>query len=247
MDDRVHINSMYVALWSKAMHQYPWALFISLQLLFSSHLAASVPVAVGEGLQGVIGYSDGKLHGSLAPLYECVFDRADIQPQFIQVPLKRGLGYLHSGEVSMVLPLAQSERRDRIGEFAGELFSADYVFVSNRQLPPISETSGLKYGLPRSFVGEQFITDKNPRIEEVTDWMQLVAMLHYDRLDAIVLPALLVGDLLGPEEGNVFEQPAGTLPVSLYMSRDTLATADMNRIKGAIENCRNGDLVSELK
>ena len=223
------------------------AVFISLQIFFSSLAAASVPVAVGEGLQGVIGYSDGKLYGSLAPLYECVFDRADIQPQFIQVPLKRGLGYLHSGEVSMVLPLAQSQRRDRIGEFAGELFSADYVFVSNRQLPPISETSGLKYGLPRSFVGEQFITDKNPRIEEVTDWMQLVAMLHYDRLDAIVLPALLVGDLFGPEVVNVFEQPAGTLPVSLYMSRDTLAKADMNRIKGAIENCRKGDLVSELK
>jgi polar amino acid transport system substrate-binding protein len=148
------------------MHYLTFPIVIGVLVLFSKLAAASVPVAVGEGLKGVIGYSDGKLHGSLAPLYECVFDRADIQPQYIQVPLKRGLGYLHSGEVSMVLPLAQSERRDRIGEFAGELFSADYVFVSNRQLPPISETSGLKYGLPRSFVGEQFITDENPRIEE---------------------------------------------------------------------------------
>ena len=233
--------------WSGAMVRSHCAVFISLQIFFSSLAAASVPVAVGEGLQGVIGYSDGKLHGSLAPLYECIFDRADIQPQFIQVPLKRGLGYLHSGEVSMVLPLAQSERRDRIGEFAGELFSADYVFVSNRQLPPISETSGLIYGLPRSFVGEQFITDENPRIEEVTEWSQLVAMLHYDRLDAVVLPALLVEDLFGPDVVKVFQQTAGTLPVSLYLSRANLDSEDVGKIKRAVRSCRAGDLVSELR
>jgi len=229
------------------MYQVPCALFVGLLLFFSSLASASIQVAVGEGLNDVIGYTDGKLNGSLAPLYECVFDRANIQPEYIQVPLKRGLGYLHSGEVSVVLPLAQSARRDRIGEFAGELFSADYVFVSNRELPPISKTSGLKYGLPRSFVGEQFIPEKNPRIEEVTEWSQLVAMLNHDRLDAIVLPALLVGDLFGADVVNVFEQPAGRLPVSLYMSRNTLAEEKKTKIRAAIEKCRNGDLVSELK
>jgi len=229
------------------MRKISYAFFTSMQLLVAGPVAASVSVAVAEGLQGVIGYSDGKLHGSLAPLYQCVFNRAAINPSFLQVPLKRGLGYLHSGEVSMALPLAQSERRDRIGEFAGELFSTRYVFVSNRPLPPISETSGLKFGVPRSFVGRQFILEKDPLIEEVTQWSQLVAMLHYDRLDAVILPALLVKDLFGPDVVKVFQQTAGTLPVSLYLSRENLESEDMDKIKRAVKSCRTGDLVSELQ
>jgi polar amino acid transport system substrate-binding protein len=101
--------------------------------------------------------------------------------------------------------------------------------------------------MPRSFVGREFIPEKDPLIEEVTEWSQLVAMLRYDRLDAVVLPALLVQDLFGPDVVRVFQQTAGTLPVSLYLSNANLESEVVDRIKRAVKSCRAGDLVSELR
>lgn len=221
-------------------------LVLALQILVSGSAVASVQVAVGEGLNDVIGYSEGALQGDLAPLYQCIFSRAGVEPDFIQVPLNRGLRYLDSGQISMVLPLAQSADRDRIGEFAGELFEVDYVFVSKRELPQISQASGLRYGVPRGFVGRQFIGEPDPKIEEVSQWSQLVAMLEFGRLDAIVLPALLVDDFFGARQVNVYEQPAGQLPMSMYLSRKNLEPDLVARVKLAVESCGSGDLVSDI-
>ena len=57
----------------------------------------------------------------------------------------------------------------------------------------------------------------------------------------------MVDDLFGADAVNVFEQSAGTLPLSLYLSRELWAKEDMNRIKEAVASCRSGDLISDLK
>jgi len=51
---------------------------------------------------------------------------------------------LHRGEIDVLLPLAQSESRDNVGLFGGELFSGNYVYVSLKPIPPVQAMQGLR-------------------------------------------------------------------------------------------------------
>lgn len=199
--------------------------------------ANSISVGVGARMPDLISYSGGNLSGSLAPLYRCVFDRAGLEAKYIDLPLKRGLRDLEAGKISALLPLAQSAARDRIGLFAGALFVADYVFVSLNAFSALEEKEKLKYVAPRSFIGINFIQDQDAEIHEVNKWSQLVSMLRYDRADVAVLPKLLVSKLFGHDSVDVYQQPAGTLPVSFYLADSERETSLAKRLLKAVDDC----------
>jgi ABC-type amino acid transport substrate-binding protein len=201
----------------------------------------SITVGVGTGMLNAISYSDGDLAGDLAPLYKCVFDRSGVEPKYLEVPLKRGFKYLGSGEIDVLLPLAKSPVRDDIALFGGALFRADYVYVSLRSLPEINETEGLRYAVPRSFVGSEFIREDDARVSEVSDWTQLALLLEYGRIDVAVLPELMVENVFRNGETEVYQQLAGKLPISFYMSDSTQEAGVADRLMASVEQCSVDD------
>ncbi|NMT65012.1 hypothetical protein [Marinobacter orientalis] len=214
-----------------------WFLVLLATFTTSAFSDTSIRVGVGSGMLDVISYSNGVLSGPMAPLYKCVFDYADLEVNYIELPLKRGLQYLEVDEISALLPLAKSPTRDRIGLFAGELFVTDYVFVSLDPFPVLEKKEGLKYVAPRGSVAPEFIHGQDAEIYEVTEWSQAASMLRYDRADVAVLPELLVSKLLGLDTVDVYQRSAGTLPVSLYLARNTEDTSVSSKLIAAVQDC----------
>lgn len=211
---------------------------------FSVQAKDRISVGVGAGMLDLISYQDGELQGYLAPVYQCVFDKIEPEVRFVELPLKRGFHHLGRGELDALLPLARSDHRDSVAVFAGELLTADYVFVSLRPLPPIDRTEGLRYAIPRDFIGAEFIPEGSSVVTEVGTWSQLAAMLKYDRIDAAVIPKLMVYDVFGAEGVNVYQQLAGTLPVSLYLSEFSHTNGLASDVFEAVEACRIDNPVS---
>ncbi len=144
---------------------------------------------------------------------------------------------MHRGEIDVLLPLAQSESRDNVGLFGGELFSGNYVYVSLKPIPPVQAMQGLRYAIPRGFIGAEFIPEGNAQVAEVGDWSQLAAMLKFGRIDVAVLPQLMVESVFGPGVVNVFQKPAGVLPVSFYLSSDTDDDGLASRLTASVDKC----------
>lgn len=211
---------------------------------FSVQAKDSISVGVGAGMLGLISYQEGQLQGYLAPVYQCVFDKIEPEVKFIELPLKRGFHHLGRGDLDALLPLARSDHRDAVAMFAGELLRADYVFVSLRPLPPVKETEGLRYAVPRGFIGAEFIPKGSSVVTEVGTWSQLAAMLKYDRIDAAVIPKLMVYDVFGSEVINIYQQLAGSLPVSFYLSEFSQTNGLASQVFDAVEACRIGNPVS---
>ena len=203
----------------------------------SAFCGDSIKVGIGSDMIDVIGYSSGSLSGPLAPIYECVFDDADLEVNYTEMPLKRGFKYLDEGKIEALLPLAKSPIRDRRGLFAGELFVADYVFVALDSIAVLEETVDLRYVAPRGFIGSELIQDHDAQIYEVTEWSQAVSMLRYDRADVAVLPELLVGKLFDHDTVDLYQRFAGTLPISLYLADKTQKTSVASAVIAAVKNC----------
>jgi polar amino acid transport system substrate-binding protein len=180
---------------------------------------------------------EGKLSGDLAPLYQCVFNKSGVEARFIEVPLKRGFNYLHRGEIDVLLPLARSEKRDSVGLFGGELFPGEYVYVSLKPIPPVPAMQGLRYAVPRGFIGAEFFPEGNSKVAEVGEWPQLAAMLRYDRIDVAVLPQLIVESVFGPDVVDVFQRPAGVLPISFYLSSHTEDKGIASKLIASVNEC----------
>lgn len=203
-------------------------------------------VGVGQGMEEIIGTSSGNLSGVLAPIYNCVFETAGIKPRYVSVPVKRGLQYLRSDQISALLPLAQNDERDGKGVFAGTLFEAEYAFVSLKPLPQLHEAEGLRYAIPRSFIGRQFIPEESARIQEVTEWEQVTALLKYDRVDVAIIPEPMINRLFGELADQVHSRIAGRLPVSMYLSGAIEENGIAERIKWSVKLCRMEDPETEL-
>lgn len=199
---------------------------------------ATVRVGVADAPRDVLGVTDGELTGALAPAYGCVFRRAALEIQFVPVSLQRGLYYLGHGELDALMPLAVTADRDSMADFAGELFPAHYVFVTTKPGTALTEGSGLRFGTLRGFVGRVFVPESAAVLEEVTTWAQLPQMLRRDRIDAAVMPSILAKTLLEHREGEFFMQPAGSLPISMYLSRHEGSVDKTRRIREAVSDCR---------
>jgi len=215
-----------------------WWLFLFLATFTTSAFGDNgIRVGVGSGMSNLVSNSSADLSGPLAPLYECVFDRADLEANYIELPLKRGLKYLDKNKIQALLPLAKSPTRDRLGLFAGQLFVADYVFVSLDPTSVLEDKEGLRYVSPRGFIGPEFIQRQDAQIYEVTEWSQAVSMLRYDRADVAVFPQALVIKLFGQDSIDVYQRLAGTLPISLYLANETQDTSVASELIAAVKDC----------
>ncbi|KAA1173327.1 hypothetical protein FWJ25_12670 [Marinobacter salinexigens] len=203
-------------------------------------------VGVGLGMEEVIGAADGGIFGALAPIYRCVFERAGIDAYYLAVPVKRGLQYLQSNKISALMPLARNDDRDRAGIFAGTLFEVDYAFVSFKPLDGMEQNRGLRYAIPRSFIGRRFIQDENASIQEVSEWDQLVALLSHARVDVAIVPDPMIDRLFGVHADRVYRKIAGTLPASLYLSRAMEESGVADRVRQSVAFCRVDDAARDI-
>jgi len=214
------------------------ALFVSLCFTDVLFAGSIVRVGISEEVTGLLDYSGGHLSGPLSSLYECVFERSGLEPQYVSIPLKRGLYYLEKGHLDALIPLARSPERDESLVFAGELIRSDFVYVSFKPLPKISDSESLRFGILRGFVGRVFVPESASRIEEVTHWPQLVPMLERGRVDVSVIPSVMIEDVLGERAKDAFVQKAGELSASMYISpRHELASVSF-LVMRAVEACR---------
>ncbi|TNF00799.1 MAG: transporter substrate-binding domain-containing protein [Gammaproteobacteria bacterium] len=211
---------------------------LSFVMSSGTQAGAELRVGVGLGMEEVVGTSKGQISGILAPIYRCVFDKANVDARFVSVPVKRGLQYLRSDQISVLLPLARNAKRDGMATFAGTLFEAEYVFVSYKPLLAVEGTPGLRYAIPRSFIGRQFIPDESANIQEVTEWQQLVALLAHGRVDVAIIPEPMVEPLFGAQAEQIYSRTAGRLPVSMYLSDATEQSGLAERIRRSVELCR---------
>lgn len=208
---------------------------------------STIRVGISEGVDGLVNHSDGKLHGTLSSLYECVFEKSGLEPQYVSIPLKRGLYYLERGRLDALLPLARTAERDSSLVFAGELIRAEYSYVSFKPLPASLDSMSLAFGIVRGFVGHVFIPESASKIDEVSSWSQLVPMLERGRIDVSVIPSMLVEKVLGERAKEAFTQRAGELAASLYISPRHELTDISFRIMSSVEACRpQSEAVSNL-
>lgn len=214
---------------------------VVLFMMPSAHGNPSFRVGVADGPGGFLEISGGELTGSLADLYECVFTRTGLDVEFVSVPLKRGLYYLNQGVLDALMPLARTPDRDQEADFAGELFSAEYVFVTTKPILPITGKRGLRYGTLRGFVGKIFVTDPAANVEEVSKWLQLLPMLQLDRIDVAVMPSLLADSLLEGWDAEVYVQDAGRLPISMYLSGNPRQPERVEDVEAAVRDCRQSE------
>ena len=212
------------------------AVLATAMLMSSWTVGASLRVIVASDMIDLVDVRQGKLVGAVGDLYQCVVDRMDEDVQFVKSPLKRGLLDIRHNDADVLIPLAPSARRDQFAEFGGALLEADYVFISQTRLPANFDRLGLRYGIPRSFVGRDLITDTDAVIEEVSEWSQLPMLLERNRIDVFVLPSLIATEVLGGDEGSLSRQYAGTIPASLYMSSGLEASVKA-RIRQAVQEC----------
>jgi polar amino acid transport system substrate-binding protein len=220
---------------------------ILVSLLQATGSVGAVRIAVSSGMEAVIDYEDGSLLGALAPLYECVFDKAFFQFDYVEMPLKRGVRSLQEGSVSVVLPMSKTAKRDATGEFGGELFQVDYVLVSNAPLGSIEkEKQAPVYGVPRGFVGADLLKGEVAKIEEVSKYDQLVPMLKYNRIDAALIPGPLLNTLFGDGVVNLHQRHLATLPASFYASRTELTNHQLLALRNSVKNCRLSDGTYEV-
>ena len=208
---------------------------------------SSIRVGISEGVDGLVDHSDGKLQGTLSSLYKCVFEKSGLEPQYVSIPLKRGLYYLERGHLDALLPLARTAERDSYLVFAGELIRAEYSYVSFKPLPTSLDSMSLAFGLVRGFVGHVFIPESASKVEEVTSWSQLVPMLERGRIEVSVIPSMLVEEVLGDRAREAFVHRAGELAASLYISPRHELTNISFRIMNSVEACRpQSEVVSRL-
>lgn len=209
-------------------------------LLFANQvLAATYVVAVNAGVADHIDVVDGGLVGARAPIYQCVFDLAGEDFRYTVMPLKRSLYELDKGGVDITLPLVWESSRDRYGDFGGDLFFADYVYLSIRELPPISRDSGLTYVMLRSFAGlTVLLEDKDAEVKFVNLWEQAPAMLKEGRADAVLIPAGLVAGFMEDYEGTYYQQEAGRLGVSFYVAKKHSKDGLTAKLRDAVNECR---------
>lgn len=222
-------------------------IFVFVSFTSGAWADSTIRVGISEGVDGLVDHSEGKLQGSLSSLYECVFEKSGLEPQYVSIPLKRGLYYLERGHLDALLPLARTAERDDSLVFAGELIRAEYSYVSFKPLPISLESMSLTFGLVRGFVGHVFIPESASNIEEVTSWSQLVPMLERGRIDVSVIPSMLVEKVLGERAKEAFIQRAGELAASLYISPRLELTNISFRIMSSVESCRpQSEVLSSL-
>lgn len=118
-----------------------------------------------------------------------------------------------------MVPLAQSEERDRHGVFAGPLIDVQYLILSTEKLSSFRAIEGMIYVLPRGHLGKQFIADFVPGGLEVSSWGQVFEMLRLGRADFTVVPQVILKDILRESELSFHTLPAGSIPSSLYVSK----------------------------
>ena len=197
-----------------------------------------IRVGVSEGVAGWVDPSEGSISGSLSSLYKCVFEKSGLQPQYVSTPLKRGLYDLEKGRLDALIPLARTPDRDRSLVFAGELIRSEYVYVSFKSLPDISDTISLRFCIVRGSVGDVFVPESASQVEEVNRWSQLVPMLERGRVDVSVIPSMLVEEVLGQRSKEAFVQKAGALSTSMYISPFHELTNISFRIMSSVDACR---------
>ena len=218
------------------------ALCVLLSVLLASVPAQGarkpLPVAVSQNASNVLRVEDGRLVGVAAPLYRCVFERTGLEFSFIEMPLARALFSYEHGEVAAVVPLAQSEERDRYGTFAGPLIDVQYVLLSLQELPSFKAIEGMVYVVPRAHLGRQFVSDFVLGGFEVNSWDQVFSMLRLGRADFTVVPRVILNELLEDPGASFYTLPAGVVPSSLYIS-DAYVDGDLDqRLIRSVATCR---------
>ena len=201
-------------------------------------LAEVFPVAVSANASEVLQVRKGQLEGSAAPLYRCVFERTELPFSFTQLPLARALFNFQHGEAAVVVPLAQSEERDRFGAFAGPLIQVEYLVLSPREITSFKSLQGMIYVLPRGHLGKQFVEDFVPGGFEVNSWEQVFDILRLGRADFTIVPRVLLADLVEGSLDDYYTILAGTAPSSLYVANAYLGTGVYQQLRQSVAACR---------
>lgn len=141
--------------------------------------------------------------------------------------------------MDLTLPLVREDSRARYGDFGGDLFFSDYVYLSIKELPPISRDSGLTYVMLRSFAGlTVLLKDEDAEVMFVDLWEQAPAMLRKGRADAVLIPAGLVSGFMEDYRETYYQQNAGRLGVSFYVAKKHAKDGLTAKLRNTVNECR---------
>ena len=220
-------------------------LFLLLFWSLNAHATDRLYVGVIQDSAGFFGASDGRLTGSAAGVYQCVFARSDIEIEAQVIPLKRGLIELESGRLDILAPLAKSEARDEQGDFAGPLIRAGVSTVTLHSagidVPP-TEIPGLRYGILLGTIGKRFVPDSAVALEEVAAWSQLIEMLRLQRIDVAIMPTGVAKGFVAREAETFSTWEIGYLPASFYLSKKFSGSDVKRKLLEAVTQCREDNV-----
>ena len=212
-------------------------LIYSLSISFQA-LSADVIVGVGDQNQEALGFENGRFVGSLANHYQCVFDNSGLSFDIRLLPQARLLLLLKRGELSMGLPLVKLESRDEFAVFTRLMFDTPFVLYSRKDIKIDHDLSDYTFTLLRDSASIELATKRKAKFKGVTSWTQALELARLGRYDGAIIPAVIIENLGEEYFEGLNKLDFGTLPVSMYVSRQIDNTESLvEKLNAAIDAC----------
>jgi ABC-type amino acid transport substrate-binding protein len=208
----------------------------SLTLLSTITHSSEVIIGVSDSSPGALEYLDGKFQGKVGNEYQCVVDNFSMPSKVLVAPNSRLFRLLETSAIDILLPLAQTEERDQIANFAQTILTSPFLLYSKNIINDVENLEGLSIVSVRAAASNERIVKHNGSLIEVENYLQGVIMTHLGRADGVVIPAPaldpLRDNLKGLEKKVYYVQN-----ISLYVqkSREDI----LEKINKSIDICTN--------
>jgi ABC-type amino acid transport substrate-binding protein len=213
----------------------PFILFIG---IFFQANAADVTVGLGDQNRDAIRLENGRLVGSLAKIYQCTLDKSGLSYDISVLPQARVLHLLERGELSLGLPLVEVLSRNEFAQFTHPMLDVPFVLYTRKEINVSDDLSAYTFTVLRSSASMDLVVERNAQFKEVTSWTQALALARLGRFDGAVIPVPVLGRLEAENFAGLNQLDFGSIPVSIYVSRQINNTDELvRRLNAAIDAC----------
>ena len=224
--------------WPFMIISYKYILFVLCIGIFFQANAADVTVGLGDQNRDAIRLENGRLVGSLAKIYQCTLDKSGLSYDISVLPQARVLHLLERGELSLGLPLVEVPSRNEFAQFTHPMLDVPFVLYTRKEINVSDDLSAYTFTVLRASASMDLVVERNAQFKEVTSWTQALALARLGRFDGAVIPVPVLGRLDAENFAGLNQLDFGSIPVSIYVSRQIDNTDELvRRLNAAIDAC----------
>ncbi len=213
-------------------------IILSLGVSYQAH-AADVIVGIADQHRQALSFKNGRFVGTLAKYYQCPFDESGLSFNFQVMPHQRVLLKLQRGDISLGLPLAKTESRDKFAIFTRSLLDIPFSLYTRRNINLSNDLSAYTFAVVRNTASVDLVAKHKAKFIEVNNWTQALALANLGRYDGAVIPEVVIKGLDIENFEGLTKLNFGSIPTSMYVSRQIDKTEGLaERLNAAIDACQ---------